>query len=469
MSVWHGYLRWVVRNDTGRVAKLWSIPQRDMRLRTSPGRPAGDNREIASAVAKFALSGLAVLVLVAVGGELALRSLGTSQAVTDARRVTAVAGRGIIAPALTPAVLRGDPKAIAGFDRIIRRRVLGPQVARVKLWSADGRILYSDQPRLIGRRFPLEPDELAALRGGAAAADVTDLSRPENRLDRGQGKLLQVYLGIHARDGTPVLFEEYLRYGAIAGNGNAVWRLFAPLMAGALIALAALQLPLAWRMARRLRDGQRDRERLLVRAVEASDAERRLIAAGLHDGIVQELAGLSFSMAAAADRADRGSEAQGTLAAGAAGTRNAIRALRTLLVEIYPPRLREQGVAAVLADLAASVSAHGIDVDVDVADADSVDEHTQRLVFRVAQEALRNVTSHSAATRAEVRLTVGPMVVLEVRDNGRGFSEEELEQRRADGHMGLQLLADMAQSEGATLEVTSVSGQGTTVRLEAPP
>jgi signal transduction histidine kinase len=436
--------------------------------RTSRGRPSGDNREIASAVAKFALSGLAVLVLVAVGGELALRSLGTSQAVTDARRVTAVAGRGIIAPALTPAVLRGDPNALARFDRLVRRRVLGPQVARVKLWSADGRILYSDQPRLIGSRYRLEPDELAVLRGGGAAADVTDLSRPENRFDRGQGKLLQVYLGIHARDGTPVLFEEYLRYDAIAGNGNAVWRLFAPLMAGALVALAALQLPLAWRMARRLRDGQRERERLLVRAVEASDAERRSIAAGLHDGIVQDLAGLSFSMAAAADRAEHGSEVRGALAAGATGTRHAIRALRTLLVEIYPPRLREQGVAAALADLAASVSARGIQVDVDLADADGVDDQTQRLVFRVALEALRNVVAHSAATRGELYLEVGRTVVLEVRDNGRGFSDQELEQRRAEGHMGLQLLADMAQSAGGTLEVTSRPGEGTTVRLEVP-
>src|SRR5919202_983073 len=72
--------------------------------------------------------------------------------------------------------------------------------------------------------------------------------------------------GLRATDGTPVLYEQYLRYGAVAATGRSVWRPFAPVLVLGLVVLAAVQIPLAWRLARRLRDGQRERERLLVRA-----------------------------------------------------------------------------------------------------------------------------------------------------------------------------------------------------------
>ena len=106
-------------------------------------------------VATFALSGLAVLALVAVAGALALRSLSTSEAIRDARRVTALTGRGIVQPALTTGVVRGNRGALARLDQIVHGRVLAPDVARVKVWNAEGKILYSDESRLIGRRFPL--------------------------------------------------------------------------------------------------------------------------------------------------------------------------------------------------------------------------------------------------------------------------------------------------------------------------
>src|SRR5204862_328573 len=74
----------------------------------------------------------------------------------------------------------------------VRRQVLTPSVVRVKLWTAAGRIVYSDEPRLIGQRFPLGSQDRAALTGHAGHAEVADLQRPENRFERGFGKLLQV-------------------------------------------------------------------------------------------------------------------------------------------------------------------------------------------------------------------------------------------------------------------------------------
>ena len=127
--------------------------------------------------------------------------------------------------------------------------MLSPDVARVKVWNAEGKILYSDEPLLIGRRFPLGADELGALRGRTTEAEVADLTRPENTYERGMGDLTSVYLGLRAQDGTPVLYEEYLRSSAISGDSRSLVRRFAPVGIVALLVVAVLQIPLAWRMA----------------------------------------------------------------------------------------------------------------------------------------------------------------------------------------------------------------------------
>jgi two-component system, NarL family, sensor kinase len=429
-----------------------------------------DNRgEILRPVAVFALSGLVVLILVAVAGAIALRSLSTSEAVRDARRLTTITGHGIVEPALTTGVVRGDPAAIAKLDRIIRRRVLAPDVARIKIWNAKGKILYSDEPLLIGRRFTLGPDELTALRGRAAATESVDTSSPENFYERNLGDLTSVYFGLRAQDGTPVLYEEYLRSSAIAGDSSSVARLFAPVGIVALLVIAVLQVPLAWRMARRIRNAQRDRELLLRRAIDASQQERRVIASGLHDGVVQELAGHSFQMAAAVEQDGGEAELRRVLAAGAAGTRNAIRQLRSLLLEIYPPALRDQGLSAALPDLAAPLTARGVEVAVEVDPDLVVSTEIEQLVFRAAQEAIRNVAAHAKAEHVTIGVSgEDGSVALRVVDDGRGFDADELSSRRDQGHMGLLMLGDLARSAGGELHVTSRRGAGTTIELEVP-
>jgi signal transduction histidine kinase len=428
-----------------------------------------DRGAILRPVAVFALSGLAVLALVAVAGALALRSLSTSEAVRDARRLATVTGRGIVEPALTTAVVRGDPQAIARLDRIVHHRVLASDVARVKIWNAEGKIIYSDDASLIGRRFELAPEDLRALRTSSASARQTDLTEPENAHERTFGKLTSVYLGLRAQDGTPVLYEEYLRSSAIAGSSRRLVRLFAPVGIVALLVLAVLQIPLAWRMAHRIRRAQQDRERLLQSAIDASDRERRLIAAGLHDGVVQELAGHSFEMAAAAEHDQSNAELRRVLGASAAGTRNAIRQLRSMLLEIYPPALRSHGLAAALPDAVAPLSARGVKVTLEIDEGLQMPEETEQLVFRAAQEAIRNAGAHAAACNVDILVTrTGDTVRLRVADDGRGFDGDDVRARRADGHLGLAMLRDLAEAAGGTLTVTSEPGSGTAVELEVP-
>ena len=165
---------------------------------------------------------------------------------------------------------------------------------------------------LIGKVFPLGSDELATLRGGGTQADESDLSRAENTTERGFTRLLEVYVGIRGPQGTRLLYEDYERSSTISASSKRQWMSLLPALLGALIILYLVQVPLAYSLARRLRARQREREALLRRAIDASDMERRRIAADLHDSTVQRLAGVSLSLAASANalRAARRSAAR---------------------------------------------------------------------------------------------------------------------------------------------------------------
>jgi two-component system, NarL family, sensor kinase len=419
---------------------------------------------------RFALAGVIALAVVGVISFVVMRHVGTTEALQNARDLTRVVGRGIAEPNLTEGLLKGDPAAISRFDRIMRRDVVGDPIVRVKVWTPSGRVVYSDARRLIGRRFKLGADEVASLRTGEVDSGVTNLSLPENRYESGLGKLLEVYLPVRTSAGSPLLFEAYERFSSVASSGRQIWLAFAPALIIALVVLELVQLPLASSMARRMRRGSEEREALLKRAVDASEDERRRIAGDLHDGIVQDLAGVSFSLSADAQRLDsEGSpDAADALRQGAAQTRQSVRELRSLLVELHPPRLRDAGLAAALSDLVAPLAGRGLHTGVDVPEDLELPTETEALLFRVAQEATRNAASHADATRVDLLVSVtAEHVRLTVQDDGRGFSIDDAALAAGRGHLGLRLLRDLADDAGAALEIDSEPGRGTKISIEA--
>ena len=415
------------------------------------------------------MTGLAALVVVGVVGAFVLRQRAMSNSVEDAKAFAHVIAEGIVEPSLAQGVVVERPGARARLDRALAG-VLGDRVVRVKLWTRAGRIVYSDEPRLIGSRFALDRDELSALMHDRALAEVSDLSKPENRFERALGdELLEVYYPVRTPAGTPLLFETYLRLSGLAASGSEVWLAFLPVLIAALVVLWLVQAPLAWSLARQVHGAQRERERLLLRAVDASTAERRRIAGNVHDGVVQGLAGASFVIAGAVDQVERNGQPKvaDELREAARGIRESIRGLRSMLVEIYPPSVSVAGLPAALQDLVAPLRAQGIDADVVVApSAPQLPRAVEALVFRVSQEALRNVAQHSGAGTVRLALTVeGRRVCLEVVDDGAGLDVDEALGRR-DGHVGMKVLRDLAEDAGALLQIASAPGAGTTIRLE---
>lgn len=418
------------------------------------------------ALAAFLLSGLAVLAVLGGGVAVVQQRSAVTEAVRDARSLTAAQARDVVEPALSDAALRPGQE-FDELDEVVREQVLGAQVVRVKIWDADGRIVYSDDRELVGKQFDLPPEELAALEPGSPpVAEISDLDEEENASERGFGKLLQVYLGVQTAEGTPLLFETYQPYDRIDAASERLLQAFLPVLLGGLALLWLAQAPLAWRLATRLKAAQEQREQLLLATLAASDRERQRIAADLHDGVVQELSGASYTLSAAAARAtSRGDrDVAGVLETVAVSLRSSMRQLRSLVVTITPPGLSPQPLVPSLHDLAAPLQDSGVSVALELEEVDA-DDATRSLVLRAAQEALRNVLRHAHASDVTVRLRVeGDELVLEVADDGSGFGPGA---GRRDS-MGLRLLGGLAEAQGGVLDVTSAPGVGTTVVLRLP-
>jgi two-component system, NarL family, sensor kinase len=385
----------------------------------------------------------------------------TDEAITEARSVTDVLAHSVAEPAIPAGLVDGNAAALDRFDNTVLHRLLVDDIVRIKIWTADGRIVYSDKVQLIGERFTLDAEDRGVLTHGGSSAGVSNLQDPENRYEQGSGKLLQVYTRVHDPSGQPLLFEAYFPYSKVSDRSSQILSEFRPITVAGLLVFLLLTVPLVWALARRLDRSAADRERLLLAVVEASDSERRRIARDLHDGVVQELVGISFAVSATSRQLTDQPGLSGRLDALGVGVRRSLRALRSLLVEIYPPELQENGLAAALEDLLAPATAAGIDVDVDVADTSQVTPEWTALIWRVAQEAVRNALRHGHPTRLSVLVTTPPDGVgLEVRDDGAGFDPA------ADppyGHLGLRSLRDLVSEAGGSLDITSAPGRGTTV------
>ena len=309
-------------------------------------------------VVQFVAAGLISAALLAIASGWLSRRAAVEEAIADARFTTTVLAESVVQPAIPRGLVDQEAASVDQFDRLIRHRVLVGEVLRVKIWDQAGTVIYSDEPRLIGDQFVLDEESLAILRDGGAAAEVSDLSKPENPFEEPLGRLVEVYTQILSPEGEPLLFEAYFSYENVERRSETVLSAFRPITVGGILLFLLLTVPLVWLLARRLDETAADRERLLLAAANASDSERRRIARDLHDGVVQNLAGSSYELAAAARQVDaldatplQRERLKDQLESLAGTLRQNLRSLRSLLVEIYPPDLSTNGLAAAMDDL----------------------------------------------------------------------------------------------------------------------
>jgi two-component system, NarL family, sensor kinase len=433
-------------------------------------------RYVKNPVVQFLAAGFVVLVVVVIVTTQLSRHAANAEAIDAARDTTKLLAQSVAEPAIPRGLVSGDVGAADRFDRIAKDRLLVGKVKRIKIWDASGRIVYSDQGQLVGDTFELGEDERAVLAKGTTDAEISDLGKRENRFESGKEGLLEVYTRILSPEGKPLLFEAYYSLDTIAQERQHIYNAFQPIALGGLLILVAVTTPMLWALTRRLERSSRDRERLLVAAADASESERRRIARDLHDGVVQDLAGTAFALSATMRDPTTAPATAERLEPMAGSLRTSLRSLRSLLVEIYPPDLGVEGLGAALADLVAPAAGVGMVATVEVFGVEHASEDSVRLVWRVAQEAVRNAIRHSDAQHLTVQVrTVGDSLCLDVTDDGIGIGrrwdaetdhDPEQDEDRDRGGLGLRSMRDLIREAGGRLDVRSTPGEGTTVHLE---
>jgi signal transduction histidine kinase len=196
-------------------------------------------------------------------------------------------------------------------------------------------------------------------------------------------------------------------------------------------------------------------------------SERNRLALELHDVVSQKLYSVVLNAETVATLLDRDpAAARGQLSKLQEIASQALDELRSLIFELRPPNLVQDG-------LCGALRKH-VDVLRRVQSADVVMEGDLELppeprrdaeVFRIAQEAMQNALRHSEASRVVVRLSGDDgHLALDVVDNGIGFDPQSVELRAR--RLGLTSMEERAQRIGGRLEIRSTEGEGTTVHLD---
>jgi PAS domain S-box-containing protein len=217
---------------------------------------------------------------------------------------------------------------------------------------------------------------------------------------------------------------------------------------------------------------------------EAIDEERRRIAQEIHDGIAQGMAALRLRISVWHDLVETNpaqlhaeldelqaqlhaelDELQAVLDTGIAEMRSAIYALR-------PVALDEVGLFPALRQLVADFEdQYQAYAELHISGPEErLPLRLELPLFRVVQEALRNVGKHAQASLVwlALDLTQDEAIGLTIRDNGLGFDPASLEGAVRNGHLGLKQMRERVEEARGKLEVVSQPGQGTEVRVVLP-
>ncbi|MGR6967731.1 sensor histidine kinase [Geodermatophilus sp. URMC 61] len=415
-------------------------------------------------LAAFCAVALLVLLAVSAGTVWLSERIAQDNALEEAEGGAERLGELLVAPVLTEA-LAGVPGRWEELDRIVQHRMNDGSVIRMVVWRATGEIVYSSDPGQRGRTIA-PSDGLVAAVGGATVSEVDD--RPETTPAGGPQTLLEVYTPLTAA-GEQLVFEAYFSYDGIDRQAARLRGRIIPMAIGALVVLQLVQVPIAASLARRVRRQEAERTALVQRNVEASERERRAIAADVHDGPVQDLAGVSYALSALRNSVP--AERQPTVDKLVGAVRHAVQSLRRLMVDIYPPDLSGPGLSVAIADAAEPLRAAGVEVLMDAAPLPGTAPDATAVLYRTAKEALANVAHHARAKRTwitleETELRGAPAVRLEIADDGVGFPAST--DKRREGHLGLSLLRDRVVDLGGTVTLGDRPGGGAMLTVVLP-
>jgi len=229
-------------------------------------------------------------------------------------------------------------------------------------------------------------------------------------------------------------------------------------------------------IAREITEQKRMQENLrfyLAQITRAQEEERKRISHELHDETIQALVALSRKLdALASSNIKSPEEHRARLEALWQQTNDIIVEVRRLSQDLRPAAIDRLGLLPALEWLASDVARYsGIKTKVNVIGKEHrLPGELELVLFRIAQEALRNVWKHAQANEAEVTVEFGEATTrVTISDNGKGFEPpEKVGNLARDGKLGMAGMHERAQLIGGNLTVRSKPGKGTSISVELP-
>lgn len=257
-------------------------------------------------------------------------------------------------------------------------------------------------------------------------------------------------------------------------------------------ALAAAERKLGREVARRkrceqaLKQSRADYRQLLVQSqvlqkklrglahqiLSAQEEERRLISRELHDEVVQTLVGINVQLASLGHAASVGTKALRTkIASTQRLVEKSVSAVHQFARELRPSVLDDLGlIPALRAYMKTMADRKKIRIELTAAaSVETLDDRGRSVLYRVAQEAITNVSRHAQATLVTVSIKKAQGAVrMEVHDNGRSFNVEKTIGSKTNKRLGLLGMRERVEMVGGTLTIESAPGHGTTVCAYIP-
>ena len=228
------------------------------------------------------------------------------------------------------------------------------------------------------------------------------------------------------------------------------------------VATTALCLVLT-RRAARVEALLQTRKRLVAESMQADERTNRELAEHLHDGPLQTLLAARLELDEVRERMP-----DPALDMVYAALNDTAAGLRSTVTALHPQVLAQLGLTPGIRELVRQYGSRG-DFVIDAELEDVGKPVSQALLYRAARELLANITKHADASEVTIRMfRRADRVVLTVADDGLGFEPSIVDQRVAEGHIGLASLQARFDSMGGAMAIDSAVGRGTTVTVTSP-
>jgi len=221
-------------------------------------------------------------------------------------------------------------------------------------------------------------------------------------------------------------------------------------------------------MMERRSESERHLKALSERLLVVQEQERMRVAREIHDDLGQSLTALKMDVIGLLEKTAPRPELKTMIDRILQTLDDAVTAVQRISSELRPSILDDLGLfAAVELEMQTFEERTGIECELSIPESPpALDKAAATAIYRMVQEALTNVARHSNASRVELRVRErGGHLLLEIRDDGRGISDEQLTDPAS---LGLAGIRERAEILGGTAHFEGVPGRGTIVSIRLP-